>query len=500
LHFSVRDTGIGIPAEKRQLIFEPFAQADSSTTRRYGGTGLGLTISERLVRLMGGRIWVESEVGAGSTFHFTVRLGVAAAAPAEPLRPEQLRDLPVLVVDDNATNRRVLVELLRRWHMAPAAAETGEEALDLLGRAAETGKPLALVLLDAGLPGMSGLEVAAEVRRRPGLAQTRIVLLSSGDHLRDTARGRALGVARCLTKPVKPSDLLEAILAAQGVAAPPAGAPPVGAARPAAPLRILLVEDNAVNQMLAVRVLEKQGHAVTVAGNGREALTLLGIDPPGSPLFAAPRPAGAEFDLVLMDVQMPEMDGFEATALIRAHERGTGRRLPILALTAHALKGDRERCLAGGMDGYLGKPIQAHELRQAVAALVPAGGATGAAAPAPAAAADGVDRARVLAHIGDDRELLRDVIDIFLRESPRLLTAVRTAIAAADAAALHRAAHAVKGAILVFGADTAVAAAQRLETMGRQADLAHAAEAYAELEREVERLKPALAALAQGPE
>jgi CheY-like chemotaxis protein len=363
-HFSVSDTGVGIPAEKQRLIFEPFAQAEGSTTRRYGGTGLGLTISERLVGLMGGRIWLESEPGKGSTFQFTLRLGLASAA-AEALEPEQLRGLAVLVVDDNATNRRCLVELLRRWHMAPVAAESGESALELLGRPGA----FPLVLLDAGMPGVDGFQVAEEVRRRPDLAGTAILLLSSGDPPRALARCRALGVARCLAKPVKPSDLLDAILAALPVeplrSSPAADAP--GVALRGRPLRVLLAEDNPINQKLAVRLLEKQGHAVTVADTGRAALALLGIDPPG--------PAAA-FDLVLMDVQMPEMDGFEATALIRAHERGTGRRLPILALTAHAMKGDRERCLEAGMDGYISKPIRAPDLWRAVAALVPSTGSS----------------------------------------------------------------------------------------------------------------------------
>jgi CheY-like chemotaxis protein/HPt (histidine-containing phosphotransfer) domain-containing protein len=368
------------------------------------------------------------------------------------------------------------------------------KALDLLGAAARRGEPFPLVLLDAGMPGMDGFHVAEQVRRRPELARTTLLLLSSGDHPRDLARCRALGVARCLAKPVKPSDLLDAILMALAVA--PAGAPPGVAGErsptPGAPLRILLVEDNVVNQLLAVRVLEKQGHAVRVAANGREALALLGIDLPGSPLFAAPSARGEAFDLVLMDVQMPEMDGLEATTLIRAHERGTGRRLPILALTAHAMKGDREQCLAAGMDGYLCKPIQAHELRQAVAAFFPQRAPAEPPAPPEEGPATGLDPARALAHVGNDLQLLRSLVEVFLAGCPRLLRAIRTAIAEADAPALCRAAHTFKGAVLVFGADPVVEAARRLEAMGRQDNLTDAAEGYAELERGVEQLGPAL--------
>ncbi len=373
LHFSVKDTGIGIPADKRRLIFEAFSQADASTTRKYGGTGLGLAICSQLVPMMGGRIWVESEVGQGSTFHFTARFGrakgLATRLPAA--QPAQLHGLRALVVDDNATNRRILEEVLRNWGLRGVAVDGGAAALAAVGQAADDGEPFPLVLLDAHMPEMDGFDLAERIRRVSAMAGTAIVMLTSAGHPEDVARCRALGIDAYLMKPVKQSELLEAVLTALGQSLrfaqapaarrfPPAAAGKKG--RPA-PLRILLAEDHPVNQKLAVRLLEKQGHSVVVAGDGKEALAAL-----------ARRP----FDLVLMDVQMPAMDGFETAGCIRRLEQGTGRHIPILAMTAHAMKGDRERCLEAGMDGYVAKPIQPHELYEAIDALV----APPAAAPA----------------------------------------------------------------------------------------------------------------------
>jgi PAS domain S-box-containing protein len=357
LHFAVADTGIGIPEEKQKLVFDPFSQGDSSTTRKYGGTGLGLTISARLVEMMGGQIWFESRVGQGTQFHFTVKL----ATSEKPVRagaiapPELLRGVKVLVVDDNRTNRRILEGMLKRWDMQPTCVDGGAQALEELSTAADAGRPYVLVLADLLMPLMDGFEMVEHIRERPGLSTVIIMMLTSAGRRGDAARCEQLGVAAYLLKPIRQSELREAIARVLG-AQESAGPIPLvtryslrDMREPTAVLRVLLAEDNAVNQRLAVRMLEKRGHRVAVANNGREALAALEKD---------------TFDLVLMDVQMPEMDGFEATALLRKKEQaqGNGTHLPVIALTAHAMKGDRERCLEAGMDGYLSKPIRPQEL------------------------------------------------------------------------------------------------------------------------------------------
>jgi PAS domain S-box-containing protein len=356
LHFTVSDTGIGIPAEKQAQIFEPFAQADTSTTRKYGGTGLGLSISTRLVNLMGGEIWVESEEGKGSRFHFTTHLGVVDAKEIEigtPAPREILRGVKVLVVDDNRTNRRILDGMLKRWEMKPTLVEGGDEALSELPAAKEAGEPYGLILLDMHMPGMDGFQFVECLRKRPELSTATIMMLTSAGHRGDAERCKALGISAYLLKPIRQSELREAIARVLGAKEQQGAIPLVtryslhDARDPETVLSVLLVEDNPVNQRLATRMLEKRGHRVVLAGNGREALEAL---------------EKGSFDLAFMDVQMPEMDGFQATAAIREKEIGTGTHLPVVALTAHAIKGDRERCLAAGMDGYLTKPIRPREL------------------------------------------------------------------------------------------------------------------------------------------
>jgi CheY-like chemotaxis protein len=377
LHVSVTDTGIGIPLDRQQHIFEAFTQADGSVTRKYGGTGLGLTISSRIVELMGGRFWLESEPGKGSSFQFTATVAPVAALPTGvPLSTEALHDRRVLIVDDNATNRRVLHEMLLAWRMAPASAGSVLEALAALRAAKDSERPFDLVLADVQMPSADGFVLAAAITSDPAIAGPRIVMLTSAGQPGDAARCRELGVAAYLSKPINRSELRDAIVQALGVQPAETKRPALVTrhslreARPSG--RILLVEDNSVNQLVAKRLLEKNGHTVVVANNGREALAIL-----ESASFEG-------FACVLMDVQMPEMDGFECTAVIRERERRTpGVHLPIVAMTAHTMKGDAARCLAAGMDAYVSKPIQPDSLFDVIAPFV---NAQGLSASRPAAA------------------------------------------------------------------------------------------------------------------
>lgn len=356
IRFAVRDTGIGISQEKQARLFKPFEQADSSTTREYGGTGLGLAISRKIVEMMGGRIWLDSSPGNGSTFSFVIPLSIAAQASFDPVPgPEpQLKDLPVLVIDDNATNRRILEELLRGWGMIPTSATSGVEGIALLESAFAKGTPFPLVLLDEQMPRMSGLEVVERIQARPGLNNAVILMLTSLDSAQLAERCRQLGISLYLVKPIKAAQLLSSCRKAMGKAQSELGSRPAAVKTEdvKASLRILLAEDNPVNQRVALGLLKKMGHEVKIASDGAEAVALF---------------KDREYDLVFMDVQMPGMDGYEATKLIRAHESRTGSRTPILAMTAHAMIGDRERCIAAGMDDYLSKPMRGDAVAEMVA-------------------------------------------------------------------------------------------------------------------------------------
>jgi two-component system, sensor histidine kinase and response regulator len=338
------------------MIFEPFTQADTSTTRKYGGTGLGLTISTRLVEMMGGTIWVESEVDRGTHFHFTTRVEVADSKPIEVgaiAPPELLCNVRVLVVDDNRTNRRILEGMLKLWGMKAVSVDSGEVALAQLAAAREAGEPYGLILTDMHMPKMDGFTLIERIRQRPELSAATVMMLTSAGHRGDATRCQELSVAAYLLKPIRQSELREAIARALGAAEKKGAIPLItrfslrDARDPAGVLRVLLAEDNLVNQRVGTRLLEKRGHRVVIAGNGREALLALEKE---------------RFDLVFMDMQMPEMDGFEATAAIREKEKGTEIHQEVIALTAHAMTGYRERCLAAGMDGYLSKPILPQEL------------------------------------------------------------------------------------------------------------------------------------------
>jgi two-component system, sensor histidine kinase and response regulator len=480
VHISVSDTGIGIAEDKKKVIFESFSQADTSTTRRYGGTGLGLAIASQLATMMGGSIWVESEVGKGSTFHFTVRVEVLPAKKQQRSKSSvDLTGLRVLVVDDNATNRRILFDVLRNWEMEPTVVEGGSDALKTLAESVERNAPYDIVLLDAQMPEMDGFEVAERIAGNSKLSGIPMIMLTSAGQYGDVARSKNAGVAIYMMKPIKQSELFDGIISVLGRAQPsietvqqvPEAAKPV-----VRPLQVLLAEDNPVNQRLAMAVLQKRGHSVSLANNGAEAVDAY-VD--------------QHFDAILMDVQMPLMDGFEATASIREKEQQTGHHTPIIAMTAHAMKGDRERCLENGMDGYVSKPIRADELFAVL---------EGIASPRENTDKQEVvtemknilDMDELLAHVDGDTSLLKEIVVLFMEDCPLLMARLQDAIACGDAEEIERAAHSLKGSVGSFAAKAAFNSALTLEQMGKSADLQGAPDAYAALEGEIGRLKNAL--------
>ncbi len=471
LHFSVSDTGIGIPPEQQAAIFEPFRQADGSTTRRYGGTGLGLAISSTLVHMMGGKIWVQSVVGAGSTFHFTVDQPAARLPQAIPEPPLPI-GLPALIVDDNPVNRRILFEQLTRWGMAAKAVESGRLALDELSAAVRAGNPYILVLLDANMPDLDGFAVAEEILARPELAGATVMMLTSSGRYGDTARCRELNISVYLTKPIKQKDLRAAIAEllhpSRLSLKPPAPEPPAPKR-----LRILLAEDNPVNQRVAAGLLTKRGHHVSVVANGVQALVAIDAE---------------EFDLVLMDIQMPEMGGLEATAAIREREKQRGGHLRIVALTAHVMSGDRERYLAAGMDGYLAKPID----RIGLYAIVEEGFPSVTAPHSDAATTAPFDRGRMLARLGGDEALGSELIQQFLEDSPGRIYAIKSAIAQGDPRALESSAHSLKGALATLAADAAFTAVQDLERIARDGAMVDAPACFRRVESQWSTLIAAL--------
>jgi PAS domain S-box-containing protein len=487
LHFALRDTGIGIPRDKQRVIFEAFAQVDSSTTRRFGGTGLGLTISARLVAMMQGRMWVESELGKGSTFHFTARLRLAKVG-AQPKRtaPVRLRGVPILIVDDNATNRRVLDETLSLWGMKTCEAADGLQAVMALKHARQSGEPIQLVLTDAHMPMMDGFRLAEEIRREPQLAATQVILVTSGGQRGDAARCRELGISAYLTKPVRQVDLLEAIVNILGSRARAPEKPSVvtrhSLREKRRGLQILVAEDNIVNQRLIEHLLGGRGHHVTIANNGRQALELL---------------EKQVFDLALVDVQMPEMDGLQLTATIREKEKNTEAHLPIIAMTAYAMKGDRERCLEAGMDSYVAKPINSSQLFEAVDNVQRAELKASAGVQSPVSQ-EILDESTLCARFGGEPELLKDVVNLYLEDCPNLMNGIRGAVERGDARALEWAAHKLKGTVANFAARAAYDAALRMEVMGRGGHLEQAAEALEQLESALAELKPVLLNLSGG--
>ena len=484
LHFSVSDTGIGIPAEKQQHIFQAFTQADGSMTRRYGGTGLGLSISSHLVQLMGGRISLESRVGQGSTFHFSIRFdtGKGAVASEVKINLNQLRNLNTLVVDDNETNRIIFRDMLDTWGLRVTLADGGVSALSCLRGALTPDQKYDLILLDAAMPDMDGFTLAGQIRGLGKCGAVPIIMLSSSGERGDGELCKKAGINAYLLKPVRQSDLLDTILVTLGLNTEDQHKlitrHSIRESRRS--LNILLAEDNPVNQKLALRILEKWGHRVEVAGTGRLALEIL---------------KEKSFDLCLMDVNMPEMDGLEATAVIRKQEMTTGNHLPIIAMTAHALKGDKERCLAAGMDAYISKPIQPEALFETVEAHIPEKAETPSLERKEKSMTLELDIEAMLRRMEGDRELLREVCGEFLRVAPDYLEKIKAAVNDKNSSQVEKIAHTFKGAVGNFETGEVFGAAQTLEELGRAGKLNLADEAYTRLEKELGRLLSALKTL-----
>ena len=455
LRFVVRDTGIGISEAKIEKVFGEFEQADTSTTRQFGGTGLGLAISRRIVDLMGGTLRVKSQVGVGSEFFFEIKLGIDHEAFQLSESVADVSDVSVLVVDDNQTNRHILDVMLNGWGMKPIVAETAKDAFEILRESESAGQPIRLVLSDVNMPENDGFELVQWIRNNKEISQTKVIMLTSGSRHGDFERKHELNIDAHLMKPVKQSDLFDAIGNALNVYEKTSVVhletqdikPDLG------PLNILLAEDNLVNQRLAIGLLEKFGHSVTVANNGKEAVEQYRDN---------------HFDVVLMDVQMPEMDGFEATAAMREIERETGRHTPIVAMTAHAMVGDRQRCLDAGMDEYISKPIRVPALVSAIGGVKVSRSQVEPNQDYTSSSSFLVDWSAALETVGGDRKLLHDLINIFNDESGKMINDIEHAVEMKDAKELRRTAHAIKGALRHLGAESVAETAVELEKLGEK--------------------------------
>jgi CheY-like chemotaxis protein/HPt (histidine-containing phosphotransfer) domain-containing protein len=465
LHFEVIDTGIGIPSEKQSLIFEPFRQADGSTTRQFGGTGLGLAISQQIVALMGGRLWVESVAGQGSTFHFTASFHVGEPLPEHT--PANIAGMAILAVDDNELNRRLLERTLRRWRTKPRTVGSGQAALEAFASAAERGEPYDVVLLDAQMPDMDGYDVAERLRATAAGASTPVIFLSSSGE-RDADMSEKLKIHAHLIKPVGNRELV-ATLASVSTTGPVTRA---AAETPPAfrRLRVLLAEDNPTNRELACRILERRGHEPLVATNGKEAIEIWEREP---------------VDAILMDIQMPVMSGLEAIRGIRAREEATGAHVRIIAMTAHAMKDDRARCFAAGVDDYITKPIERNRLLDLIESAAPA---ERQAAPVERETEPSCDCDAFVRRVGGDASLAREMAQIFIADADTLRHAVAESAASRNPGELREAAHALKGAAANFSATAVVASAAELEQMGKAADMDRAAATARRLDGELDRL------------
>jgi CheY-like chemotaxis protein len=478
LHFAVSDTGIGIPAEYMSRIFEPFAQADSSTTRHYGGTGLGLSISKALVEMMHGMLWCESETEKGSTFHFTARFAVRKVVTGTSSFPgiSSLTDLHVLIVEDAPENARILGEMIESWRMRPTIVQSNRLAIDVLTRSKNGRSKFDFILVDAQMAGESGFILAEYIVKCTELPLP-IMMLTSVAQGEGVERCSALGLSVYVVKPVSESDLFDAMMSIRGAQSESVLEVSADKQQTAGRLHILVAEDNSVNQEVAQLMLQKRGYSVTIASNGREAVKLIA--------------ESAQFDVILMDIQMPEMDGFHATAAIREIESKRKRRTPIVAMTAHAMKGDRERCLEAGMDGYVSKPVQSKVLYETIEAMTrPAGPAESLSHPpvplvTTPVARDAVNLDEILDRIGGNAGLLQSIVSLFHEDCPGQMASIQAAIKANDADALAMTAHTLKGSLLALSAERASAVVLELEKMGRESRFHGAAELFAILESEV---------------
>ncbi len=494
LRFAVSDTGIGIPMSQRESIFEAFTQGDASTTRSHGGTGLGLAISARLSGLMGGRLWLTSEMGEGSTFYFTAKFRL----PPEPRQNQhsstqasQLKGLPVLVVDDNATNRGILVEILNGWSMRPVATADGFAALEVAEQALRDGQPFPLVLLDCHMPRMDGFTVAERLRQHPEMHGAIVMMLTSGAHANDSVRCEQHRIGSYLLKPIKQSELLASLATAlqrKPRAAKKTASKPSRAQKGSEGLRVLVAEDHRVNQLLMQHLLSQQGYEIETVDNGKQAVDAVGRQ---------------DFDVVLMDVQMPWMDGLDATREIRALERRTTRRVPIIAMTAYAMKGDRERCLNAGMDGYVSKPINAAKLFAEIQKFTPHKPAD-----EPVAATDDThleetssmtfDRQKALSRVGGNVDILRELAEIFLAEYSGMRNQLGQAVSCADRQRIQFAAHRLKSAVGNFFARRVVDAVSTIERLGQSGDLDSLPSVYESVQVELDSFIPELRDFASG--
>ena len=491
LHFSVRDTGIGIPLEKQSVIFDAFTQADISTTRSYGGTGLGLSISKQLVQLMGGELALNSVENAGSTFYFTIELPVTVA-PAEAsdnTESVKLDGLRALVVDDNPTNRRILEEVLRGWKMIPTLADGGPAALDELHKAADENKPFDLILTDCHMPKMDGFMFVEELKKFPELARSVIMMLTSSDRPGASAHCTDLGIAATLLKPLKQSELRETIVKTLGLADRHQATLTAGqsASKPsiAQHLRVLMAEDNLINQRVATRFLNKLGHSVRVVDNGEKAIRALQED---------------EFDVVLMDIQLPVMDGFKATTAIRKQEELTGHHIPIIAMTAYAMSGDRERCLTAGMDDYVSKPINEASVAKACSLITKFNRSSVDVAVSNKIQEDAeivpdqlvFDFPAALKRFEGDGEFVNEICGLILNSVPELISSLKSAVEQQDCESAGKAVHTIKGSVSNLCAEPTYHAAMRLEQICHEHQLNQLEAGCLDLVREVDRLMATL--------